>query len=115
ALDSIFLATVERYGRFFEGCSLCGECVLIETGGICPHTECPKGLLNGPCGGVVEGMCEVNPENRCAWIRIYERLKKQGRLHLMKKISPPKDHSIGVRPRKVLLREPAGPALGKKK
>ncbi|MBI5643015.1 MAG: methylenetetrahydrofolate reductase C-terminal domain-containing protein, partial [Deltaproteobacteria bacterium] len=47
ALDSIFLATVERYGRFFEGCSLCGECVLIETGGICPHTECPKGLLNG--------------------------------------------------------------------
>ncbi|MBI5453956.1 MAG: methylenetetrahydrofolate reductase C-terminal domain-containing protein [Deltaproteobacteria bacterium] len=114
ALDSIFLATVERVGRFFEGCSLCGECVLIETGGICPHTECPKGLLNGPCGGVVEGMCEVNPENECAWVRIYKRLKEQGRLHLMKKIAPPKDNSIGVRPRNMLLREAARPIQKKK-
>lgn len=114
ALDSMFLATVERQGRFFEGCSLCGECVLIETGGICPHTECPKGLLNGPCGGVVDGMCEVNPECTCAWVRIYERLKKQGRLGHMKKIAGPKDYSVGVRPRKVLLREPSGPALKKK-
>lgn len=110
ALDSIFLATVERYGRFFEGCALCGECVLIETGGICPHTECPKSLLNGPCGGVVNGMCEVNIENECAWVRIYNRLKKQGRLDLLKKTAPPKDHSVGVKPRKVLLRNPAGPA-----
>lgn len=115
ALDSIFLATVERYGRFFEGCSLCGECVLIETAGICPHTECPKGLLNGPCGGVADGMCEVNMENECTWVRIYERLKKQGRLDKMKKIAPPKDHSAGVRPRKTLLRNPAGPARKKKR
>ncbi|MBI5563215.1 MAG: methylenetetrahydrofolate reductase C-terminal domain-containing protein [Deltaproteobacteria bacterium] len=116
ANDSIFLATVERQGRFFEGCSLCGECVLIETGGICPHTECPKGLLNGPCGGVAGGKCEVNVENDCAWVRIYRRLKKQGRLHLMMKIAPPKDHSIGVRPRNVILRNPAGAAgAGRKK
>lgn len=110
ANDSIFLATVERQGRFYEGCALCGECVLIETGGICPHTECPKGLLNGPCGGVANGMCEVNTENECAWVRIYRRLKKQGRLHLMMKIAPPKDHSIGTRPRKALTRNPAGSA-----
>ena len=109
ALDSIFLATVERYGRFFEGCSLCAECVLADTAGICPHTECPKGLLNGPCGGVVDSMCEVNVENRCAWVRIYERLKAQGRLHVLKKIRPPKDHSTGVRPRKTLLRNPSHP------
>ncbi|MBI5587501.1 MAG: methylenetetrahydrofolate reductase C-terminal domain-containing protein [Deltaproteobacteria bacterium] len=113
ALDSIFLATVERVGRFFEGCSLCGECVLIDTGGICPHTECPKGLLNGPCGGMADGMCEVDTENECAWVRIYGRLKKQKRLHHMKKITAPKDHSVGTRPRKVLLRNPAGPARGK--
>jgi ferredoxin len=113
ALDSLFLATVERYGRFFEGCSLCGECVLDETAGICPHTECPKGMLNGPCGGVAGGMCEVNTENRCAWVRIYERLRAQGRLHLMKKTAPPKDHSNGTRPRKVLLRNPAGPTRGR--
>lgn len=115
ALDSIFLATVERYGRFFEGCSLCGQCVLTETGGICPHTECPKGLLNGPCGGVADGMCEVDISNECAWVRIYRRLKKQGRLHVMKNMVQPKDHSAGVRPRKVLLRSPARPADRKSK
>lgn len=115
ALDSIFLATVERYGRFFEGCSLCGECVLTETAAICPHTECPKGLLNGPCGGVADGMCEVDTENECAWVRIYRRLKEQGRLHLLKKISEPKDHSVGLRPRKTLLRNPARQADRKTK
>lgn len=115
ALDSFFLATVERVGRFFEGCSLCGECVLDSTGGICPHTECPKGLLNGPCGGVVDGMCEVNVENPCAWVRIYNRLEKQGRLDALKKTAPPKDHSVGIRPRKVLLRDPARSADRKNK
>lgn len=104
ALDSIFLASVERVGRFFEGCSLCGECVLNDTAGICPHTECPKGLMNGPCGGVVDGRCEVDLECECAWIRIYNRLKAQGRLDLLKKYRPIKDHSLAVRPRKTLLR-----------
>src|SRR4030067_868085 len=94
ALDSIFLATVERVGRFFEGCSLCAECVLAATGGICPHTEWPKGLLNGPCGGVVDGKCEVDIENDCAWVRIYNRLKAQGRLDELKKMAKPKDHSV---------------------
>ncbi|MBI5969930.1 MAG: methylenetetrahydrofolate reductase C-terminal domain-containing protein [Deltaproteobacteria bacterium] len=115
ALDSIFLATVERQGRFFEGCSLCAECVLADTGSICPHTDCPKGLLNGPCGGVADGMCEVNVENECAWVRIYERLKKQDRLHLMKKTAPPKDHSLSVKPRRVLLRNPVGAVPASKK
>ncbi len=104
ALDTLFLASVERYGRFFEGCSLCGECVLDRTGGICPHTECPKGLLNGPCGGVVGGMCEVDTSNECAWVRIFKRLEKQNRLDVMKRFSPPKDHSGSLRPRNVCLR-----------
>jgi hypothetical protein len=104
ALDSYFLATAERVGRFFEGCSLCGECVLDKTAGICPHTECPKGLLNGPCGGVDNNKCEVIPENDCAWIRIYSRLKAQNRLKLMKTFSKPKDHSRSIKPRSRLLR-----------
>jgi ferredoxin len=103
ALDSLFLASVERYGRFFEGCSLCGECILGNTAGICPHTFCPKGLLNGPCGGVINGKCEVNIENNCIWVDIYRRLKTQGRLDVLKKIHPPKDHSNGIKPRKVIL------------
>ncbi|HEY4707496.1 MAG TPA: methylenetetrahydrofolate reductase C-terminal domain-containing protein, partial [Thermodesulfobacteriota bacterium] len=88
---------------------------LAATGGICPHTECPKSLLNGPCGGVADGMCEVNIECECAWVRIYRRLEKQGRLNLLMKIAEPKDHSVGIRPRKVLLREPARQADRKEK
>ncbi|MEE8185601.1 MAG: methylenetetrahydrofolate reductase C-terminal domain-containing protein [Thermodesulfobacteriota bacterium] len=103
ALDSLFLASVERYGRFFEGCSLCGECILGSTAGICPHTLCPKGLLNGPCGGVINGRCEVNIENNCVWVDIFKRLKAQDRLNVLKKIHPPKDYSNGVKPRKVIL------------
>lgn len=103
ALDSLYLANVMRYGHFFEGCSLCGNCVLGETGGICPHTQCPKGLLNGPCGGMAKGKCEVNMENDCAWIMIYARLKAQGRLDTLKKIASPKDHSNSVKPRTVVV------------
>lgn len=104
ALDSMFLATVQRQGRFFEGCSMCGDCVLDKTAGICPHTECAKGLLNGPCGGVVEGKCEVNLDHDCAWVRIYARLKEQGRLDLLMDFTPPKDYSVATQPRQVLLR-----------
>ncbi|MGC8659841.1 MAG: methylenetetrahydrofolate reductase C-terminal domain-containing protein, partial [Desulfomonilaceae bacterium] len=45
-----------------EQCQECGDCVLNETGGICPVTKCAKGLLNGPCGGAQNGKCEVDPE-----------------------------------------------------
>lgn len=63
-----------------EKCASCGECRLDMTGGICPVEGCAKGLLNGPCGGASdEGMCEVNPQVRCVWIEIFDRLKKQGR------------------------------------
>ena len=110
ALDSYFWRRL-RGRQVHEGARYAG--VLIETGGICPHTGA-EGLLNGPCGGVVDGMCEVAPDNECAWVRIYKRLKGQGRLHLMKKIAPPKDNSIGVRPRNVLLREAARPIQKKR-
>jgi hypothetical protein len=34
-----------------EYCSLCGECIVESTGGLCPVTLCAKSLLNGPVGG----------------------------------------------------------------
>ncbi|MFQ5900259.1 MAG: methylenetetrahydrofolate reductase C-terminal domain-containing protein [Thermodesulfobacteriota bacterium] len=105
ALDTLFLANVQRVGQFIEGCSLCGKCYLGETGGICPITCCPKGLLNGPCGGVVDGMCEMNLDMPCAWVEIYKRLKSQGRLDQMKKIKPPRDYSNTIKPRKVTVRQ----------
>lgn len=51
------------------GCHGCGQCVLRKTALICPM-RCPKGLRNGPCGGTLEGRCEVYPERRCIWVRI---------------------------------------------
>ena len=41
---------------------------------------CAKGLINGACGGAKNGKCEVDPENDCAWVLIYERLKALGQL-----------------------------------
>ena len=60
-------------------------------------------------------MCEVYLDRECAWVSIYNRLKKQGRLDVLRKIAAPKDHSVGIRPRKVLLREPARTADRKDK
>jgi hypothetical protein len=77
---------------------MCGECILAITGGICPVTRCPKGLLNGPCGGIKNGKCEVNKETDCVWILIYERLKSLGRLDEMRKVKRPKNYSKAKRP-----------------
>lgn len=98
ANDTLFLGNMTRFQQFDERCSLCGECILDKTGGICPVTTCPKGLLNGPCGGTNNGMCEVSPDLECAWARIYERLKRIGQLDRMKEILEPKDFSKHFRP-----------------
>ncbi|MBF0515506.1 MAG: methylenetetrahydrofolate reductase C-terminal domain-containing protein [Nitrospirae bacterium] len=91
--DTMFLGNMTRFQMFDERCSLCGECVIDKTGGICPITNCPKGLLNGPCGGMKDGNCEVSAEIKCAWVRIYERQKKVNELDKMAEIIPPKDWS----------------------
>ena len=65
-------------------CKQCGECYLNITGGICPITACSKSLVNGQCGGAKNGKCEVDPNMDCGWERIYQRLKKFGRLDVLK-------------------------------
>lgn len=75
-------------------CTMCGDCTISEYGGICPASQCPKALLNGPCGGAVDGMCEVNREMKCVWVLIYERLKKINRLDLLYVIHAPKEHGF---------------------
>ncbi|MBF0339196.1 MAG: methylenetetrahydrofolate reductase C-terminal domain-containing protein [Candidatus Magnetobacterium sp. LHC-1] len=96
--DSLFLGNMTRFQMFDERCSLCGDCILELTGGICPVTNCPKGLLNGPCGGMKDGNCEVSADIPCAWIRIYERQKKLNELEKMDEIAPPKDWSKSQKP-----------------
>ena len=88
--------------EFLEKCQGCGECEVGLTAGICPLTQCPKGLLNSPCGGTrPNGKCEVDPEKDCAWVLIYERLKNLGKLSLLKKIHPPHNWEKALRPRKL--------------
>lgn len=108
ALDTLFIGLEESPGNFFEACEQCGQCILGETAGICPLTACHKGLLNGPCGGTNKGKCEVDPERDCAFTLIYERLKEQGRLDLMRKYHPPKNYQVLPRPRRITLSAEGG-------
>lgn len=77
-----------------DQCVMCGNCTISEFGGLCPKSQCPKSLLNGPCGGAVDGMCEVNRENNCVWNLIYERLKKIKRLDLLYIVHAPQEHGF---------------------
>ncbi len=103
ALDTLFIGKEVGLGRFDEVCTQCGSCVLGLTGGVCPVTACHKGLLNGPCGGTNNGKCEINPDKDCAWTLIYNRLKEQGRLDLMKRYQDLRNHNIEPRPGKIWI------------
>lgn len=104
ANNTMFLGQVERVGIFHEYCRMCGDCVLGATGGICPVTKCAKSLVNGPCGGQKNGKCEVNPENDCAWILIYNRLSAIGQVDKLGQTRPDKNYSGVSYPRHINLR-----------
>ncbi|OGC01381.1 hypothetical protein A2V82_05455 [candidate division KSB1 bacterium RBG_16_48_16] len=68
-------------------CQRCGECILSSTAFICCQ-RCPKRLRNGPCGGTGEdGSCEVFPERKCVWYKIYYRSKWLHRISLLYKVN----------------------------
>ena len=77
-VNTTFIGVLESQGVFTEECTGCGNCELAVFGGVCPITRCSKKLLNGPCGGSMDGVCEVNPDIACAWQLIIERLKALG-------------------------------------
>ena len=73
------------------GCRMCGNCLLQETAFICPM-ECPKGMRNGPCGGITpEKRCYIDETRKCVWYCIYKRAKATGREKLLLEILPPID------------------------
>ncbi len=73
------------------GCRMCGNCLLQETAFICPM-ECPKGMRNGPCGGVTpEKKCYVDETRKCVWYSIYKRALKKGREKTLLEVLPPLD------------------------
>ena len=97
-VNTRFLGSNEGEGVWRERCRACGDCVLAETGGICPVTMCPKGLLNGPCGGTNDGKCEVDREKDCAWTLIYQKLERLGKLDIIRTIFPPKNYQVQTKP-----------------
>jgi ferredoxin len=101
-VNTTFIGMPEKEGLWVEMCGACGDCFLDRTGGVCPIVRCAKGLLNGPCGGTRKGgKCEIDREKDCAWVLIYRRLEKQGRLDLMRKYYAPKNARAVKRPGKV--------------
>lgn len=102
ALNTTFIGVTEEPGVWTERCRACSNCILGLTGGICPITMCSKGLLNGPCGGSINGKCEVDPNRDCAWLLIYERLKKLGKVDNIRATQPPKRYDLATSPAMVI-------------
>jgi ferredoxin len=110
ALNTEFMGETKDQGYWVESCIGCGDCMLYYFGGVCPLTRCSKQLLNGPCGGSMDGKCEVNPEVPCAWQLIIDRLTNFGALDRLEMIYPPKDWSKkqGAGPRKIIREDQQG-------
>ena len=54
--------------------------MMFTPGGVCPR-NCPKGLVEGPCGGVTpQGNCEVNPAQECRHCKIVRHAHWRGTL-----------------------------------
>ena len=73
-------------------CSMCGECNVGMFAGLCPKSSCPKSQVNGPCGGLDDGKCEVGVRD-CIWVKIYETLEARGLLSFLDGIRQPVSHN----------------------
>jgi methylenetetrahydrofolate reductase (NADPH) len=74
------------------GCETCGNCVLSYMEYVCPQT-CPKNMRNGPCGGTLNGRCEV-VNKPCIWASVYERAKTTGRMQELRMYIPPRNTEL---------------------
>ena len=100
AVNTTFMGAHSGPGTWTENCRGCGQCVLAETGGVCPVARCAKSLINGACGGTNKGKCEVSRDIDCAWYLIYKRLKARGDLSFLRAEREPLDwgkSSSGIR------------------
>ena len=70
----LLVKTVEDVSKkILFSCQECGDCGIQHLAFLCPESQCSKHTRNGPCGGSRNGMCEVHPERRCVWFRVYRR------------------------------------------
>ena len=95
ALNTTFFGGSAEQGTWSEQCAGCGNCVLHLTGGLCPVARCAKSLMNGPCGGSVDGRCEIHKDVDCIWQMIYDRMGRLDRQEEMQVSAPIRDWSVG--------------------
>jgi len=100
--ETLFLGEIKRLTDFEKRCIMCGDCIQDLFEGVCPISRCPKSMLNGPCGGSIDGKCEISTELDCIWDIIYKRLKEKGQLNKLKEIKKPKDWSKSTEMRRIL-------------
>ncbi len=92
AVNTRMLGVREEPGLWAARCAACGDCVLGQTGGLCPVARCAKSLQNGPCGGTrAGGKCEVDENTDCIWHLIVDRARSRGTLASLEEVRPPKD------------------------
>ena len=91
AVNTTFFGGSEVQGEWSEQCAGCGNCILHQTGGLCPVARCAKSLMNGPCGGSQNGKCEIHPDVNCIWQRIHDRLERLNCKEKMLEVAPIRD------------------------
>lgn len=103
-LNTSFMGGTVEHGIWEEYCAACGNCVIQNFGGLCPVTRCAKGLLNGPCGGSVDGRCEIDENVDCIWELIFERMKSLGQVDRLAEMIEAKDWSTSLSggPRRII-------------
>lgn len=91
AVNTSFFGGSPVQGIWTEQCAGCGNCILHETGGLCPVARCAKSLMNGPCGGSQGGRCEIHPDVACVWQLIHDRLERLDSKEKMLAVAPIRD------------------------
>jgi ferredoxin len=79
-VNTSFFGGATQHGIWEERCAGCGTCAIHKFGGLCPIARCAKSLMNGPCGGSSEGICEINKTTECIWDTIVRKKIESGRL-----------------------------------
>ncbi|MDR1608835.1 MAG: methylenetetrahydrofolate reductase C-terminal domain-containing protein [Deltaproteobacteria bacterium] len=107
SLNTCFIGGALAHGVWAEHCQACGNCVIHIYGGLCPVSRCSKSIMNGPCGGSSNGVCEISKEVECVWHLIASKFMDEGRLAEFAPIQPIKDWSKSRDggPRKIVREE----------
>ena len=95
-LQRLYILVEHLCKKLLFHCRMCGDCTLAEANYLCPQSGCPKRMINGPCGGSINGYCEVYPKERlCFWVRSYHHGPAPDCRDLHETPSlPPKDWSL---------------------